>query len=207
MVKDRSMIAIIDYGLGNIFAFANILKQLGTDFIIADNKSKLDGAKKIILPGVGAFDQAMSLLNKSGMRQKIDELVLSYEIPIVGICVGMQIMANSSEEGSSDGLGYINAKVKKIRPNNPKYIIPHMGWNTIEFKDNKLFTNLGDGAKFYFLHSYFVECKYHSDSIAETEYFGKFTSAINHKNFYGLQFHPEKSHTNGINILKNFTEL
>ena len=202
------MIAIVNYKLGNINAFANILKQLDTDHIIADNKDKLDGVTKIILPGVGAFDQAMSLLNKSGMRQRIDELVINDQIPIIGICVGMQIMARSSEEGSITGLGYINAKVKKIRPDNPNYIIPHMGWNTIDFeKKNKLFNKLTKKANFYFLHSYFVECEDNSNSIAESEYFGRFTSAMNYNNIYGVQFHPEKSHINGITVLKNFINL
>ena len=150
------MVAIINYGLGNIYAFANIYKKLNVDFIIA-KKTDLDKAKNILLPGVGAFDTAINLFNESGMRSKVDSLVLDSNIPVLGICVGMQIMANSSEEGKLPGLGYVDSNVKKLKSDNSNFILPHMGWNDVSFKtEDRLFDGIPQCSKFYFLHSFFL---------------------------------------------------
>lgn len=152
------MIVIINYGLGNIRAFANVYKNLGIPFKIASKPDDLQEASKILLPGVGAFDSAMDSLQKSGMRESLDRLVLQNNIPILGICVGMQIMAFSSEEGSLPGLGWIDSIVKKfdssILVHGTRF--PHMGWNNVEpVGSNELFQNINVGARFYFLHSYY----------------------------------------------------
>tara|TARA_R110000868_G_scaffold8205_3_gene42620 strand:- start:208679 stop:209290 length:612 start_codon:yes stop_codon:yes gene_type:complete len=203
------MITIVDYGLGNIKAFANIYKNLNIPYTIANTANELATANKIILPGVGAFDYAMLSLNRSGMREQLDELVLEKKIPVLGICVGMQMMALSSEEGTLPGLGWMNATVKKLRTNGDAghTPLPHMGWNTVkQTKRNILFDSLEQNAKFYFLHTYYFSCN-EDDTIATSIYADQFTSIINHDNVYGIQCHPEKSHQNGIALLKNFEEL
>lgn len=204
------MIGIIDYGLGNIKAFANVYKNLGLHHMIIRNAEDLENVNKIILPGVGAFDHAMMLLNNSGMRNKLDELVLDKKIPVLGICVGLQILAKSSEEGNLPGLGWIDAEVIKFDASNIPYKtrLPHMGWNVIENStENSLLSFLENNPRFYFLHSYYFKCNQSVDSIAQTNYGGYYTSAINKDNIYGVQFHPEKSHHNGIQVLKNFGNL
>ena len=204
------MIAIIDYGLGNIRAFSNVFKGLNIPAFVAKESSQLVLADKLILPGVGSFDYAMQRLNNSGMRDTLDELVLRKRIPVLGICVGMQMLANSSAEGVLPGLGWIDATVErfpqvKFRHNAG---IPHMGWNTIHASvDNNILTDLDFDAKFYFLHSYFFKCNNSEDSIASTDYYGKFTSIVRHDNIFGFQFHPEKSHKWGVKLIQNFSKL
>lgn len=204
------MIAIINYGLGNINAFANVYKRLGISLKIVTTADDLSGANKIIIPGVGSFDQAMTKFNNSGMRPQVDSMVLEQKIPVIGICVGMQMLANKSEEGILPGLGYIDASVKKFDSSliNKKLNLPHMGWNNvIPSNGSKLFENISENPLFYFLHSYYFECNNPGDSTAKSEYGNEFTCAINHENIYGVQFHPEKSHQNGIQLLKNFSEI
>jgi len=201
------MITLIDYGVGNINAFLNIYKQLNIPIKLAKTKADLDEATtKLILPGVGHFDYAMQRFNNSGMREKVDELVLEKELPVIGICVGMQMMANESEEGSMPGLGWIDAKVIKFadEQRSEKMPLPHMGWNDVYFKENKIFEGFDQHPKFYFLHSYYFDCKDESNIVAQAEYGTKFTCVANYKNRYGIQFHPEKSHKYGIQLLKNF---
>lgn len=204
------MIAIINYGVGNIRAFANIYNKLDIPIKIAEKASDLENVDKLILPGVGAFDHAMDKLNASGMRERVDELVLEKKLPVVGICVGMQMLAKRSDEGSRPGLGWIDADVKKFDVNKIQYKthLPHMGWNDIyATSNNPLLKGLQENAKFYFLHSYYFHCNNEADIIANADYGIKFTCAANHDNIYGVQFHPEKSHQYGIQLLNNFANL
>lgn len=204
------MIAIIDYGVGNINAFVNIFRKLGVDVKIARKSEDLDQATKLILPGVGHFDYAMERFSSSGMRETAAELVLNQGIPVVGICVGMQMLAESSDEGKLRGLGWIDGTVRRFDPATLKHStrLPHMGWNDIYVpKPNPLMVNLEQDARFYFLHSYYFECNDVDDTIALAEYGSKFTCAVNHKNIYGVQFHPEKSHHFGIQLLLNFSNI
>jgi imidazole glycerol-phosphate synthase subunit HisH len=204
------MIAIINYGLGNIKAFANIYKKLEVPFLIASKASDLTKASKFILPGVGSFDHAMELLEKSGMHKALEEFVLVRHVPVLGICVGMQILARSSEEGLLPGLGWIEGEVKKFNVStlNHRTHLPHMGWNDVQptIKTN-LFQSIEIGARFYFLHSYYFHCSKKMNAIAVSDYGGDFTCAVNSDNIYGVQFHPEKSHHYGIQLLKNFSNL
>lgn len=204
------MIAIIDYGLGNVRAFANVYHNLNIPVIIAKKREDLKEASKLLLPGVGAFDYAMQRLNDSGMREMIDQKVLDEKTPVLGICVGMQMMAKKSEEGVLPGLGWIDGEVKKF--NLPAGLsamrIPHMGWNTIQpIHSNGLLMGLDKESRFYFLHSYYFKCSNSSHAIATTNYEGEFESAVNCNNVYGVQFHPEKSHQWGIRLLENFSKL
>ena len=205
------MIAIIDYGLGNIQAFLNIYKKLHIPAQVAKSESDLKGASKLILPGVGHFDYAMQKFNNSGMREKVESLALHNDIPVLGICVGMQIMANSSEEGDEPGLGWINGNVKSLGSivgTGSHLPLPHMGWSSVTPKHKDLFKNIDSSdLEFYFLHSYYFDCSSPESCIASADYSSNFCCAINNKNIFGVQFHPEKSHHFGVNLLKNFAEL
>ncbi len=204
------MITIVDYGLGNISAFSNIYKRLNIDHKVAKTSEQLADASKIVLPGVGAFDYAMTLLNQSGMREMLDMLVLEKQIPVLGVCVGMQIMASSSEEGQLAGLNWIPGRVKKfdVATLQHKPTIPHMGWNQFTAKSiHPIFEEIDAEQGFYFLHSYYFECESASDIFAHSEYGIEFSSAVHRQNIYGFQFHPEKSLSNGVALLKNFAGL
>lgn len=204
------MIGIIDYGLGNIKAFSNVYQKLHTPVVIVNSVEELKNVTKIILPGVGAFDYAMQRLEKSGMRQVLDNMVLQHKIPVLGVCVGMQMFARSSEEGNLPGLGWIDGEVRRFGSNSlgKSLAVPHMGWNDVKpVKENDLLNGLELGVRFYFLHSYYLRCKRNEDIIAVTDYGGQFASAVNSENIYGVQFHPEKSHHWGIQLLKNFANL
>jgi len=203
------MIGIVDYGMGNIKAFSNIYKQLDISHKIITSKEHFKDVEKIILPGVGAFDYAMIRLGKSGLLETLNNLVLNQKKPILGICVGMQMMANYSEEGVLKGLGWVDATVNKFNKeelnNKP---LPHMGWNSIDCTvDNQLFEGIGVNPRFYFLHSYYFNPENKENSIALAGYGKKFTCVVNRGNIFGVQFHPEKSHHNGVQILKNFSNL
>lgn len=204
------MITIIDYGSGNIKAIANIYEKLKVGFTIASTPEQVIGAKKIFLPGVGAFDETISKLDSTGFRKVLDIEVLENKVPIMGICVGMQILADRSEEGKCKGLGYIKGKVKKLDANlilqKPK--LPHLGWNSIEIlKNNELLKDIDPLFGFYFLHSFYFECEDQNDVLATTFYGSTFASAVQRENVFGIQFHPEKSHRNGVNLLHNFAKL
>lgn len=204
------MIALVDYGLGNIQAFANIYNRLNIPVSIAQDGETLAKAERVILPGVGAFDWAMSRLNQSGMRECLDDLVMNRKVPVLGICVGMQMMATRSDEGEVPGLGWIDAEVKKFDMSNSNQHtrLPHMGWNDVaasEFDD--IFGGMEDGSRFYFLHSYYFSPARQRDVLGITDYNGRFASAVRSGNIFGVQFHPEKSHRWGVQLLKNFAEL
>ena len=204
------MITIIDYGVGNIFAFQNVYKRLNIPTRIAKTVKDLENVDKLILPGVGHFDYAMSQLNSSGMRERLDELVIIEKKPIIGICFGMQMMARKSDEGTVAGLGWIKADVKKFDPSTIEFHtkLPHMGWNDVKpTLNHPLFEGLEKDAIFYFLHSYYFNCNNNNEIISTSEYGVKFTSSVQHQNIYGIQFHPEKSHSNGERLLHNFAKL
>lgn len=204
------MIAIVNYGSGNIQAIANIYGALGIQFVVAATPAELTGADRVVLPGVGAFDQAMNQLNASGMRSALDAWVLVERRPIIGICVGMQLLAHSSEEGSAPGLGWIDGEVKRFdrATFGATTRLPHMGWNTIEpARLDPLFDGVDLEKGFYFLHSYYFECRAGDDVLATTDYGARFTSAVRRNNVCGVQFHPEKSHQNGVRLLRNFARL
>ena len=204
------MITLIDYGVGNIFAFQNVYKRLGIPTRIAKTKEDLVDARKLILPGVGSFDYAMSQLNDSGMREKLDDLVLVDKVPVIGICVGMQMMGNRSDEGSLEGLKWIDSEILKFdeRLIQHRTKLPHMGWNDVTpVSNHRLFNGLEKEAIFYFLHSYYFKCNNPTDSIAISDYGVSFSSAVNSDNIYGIQFHPEKSHQYGEKLLYNFAKL
>ena len=207
------MIAIVKYGLGNIQAFVNIYKRLGIPAVVAGTPDELAQGDKIILPGVGAFDWAMALLNESGLRSSLDNLVVKEKRPVLGVCVGMQIMAHSSEEGHSKGLGWIDADVRKFQQRDfvNRAPLPHMGWNDVITRDSgSIFCGMNGYARFYFLHSYYFVPRVENGTgvVGETDYNGcKFASAVRSGNIFGVQFHPEKSHQWGIQLLKNFSEL
>jgi len=204
------VISIVDYGVGNIQAIANIYKRLNISVRIARAAEELAGAERVILPGVGAFDWAMARLNKSGMREALDDLVLSNGRPVLGICVGMQMIARRSDEGSLEGLGWLDAEVKKFdfgTPSRHAYL-PHMGWNDVEPRFREcLFKGIGATGRFYFLHSYYFAPKDQKTILGVTDYGGSFASCVRAGNICGVQFHPEKSHQWGIQLLKNFAEM
>ena len=199
------MIGLIDYGLGNIQAFANIYKQLGMSASIIRIPADLDAAERLVLPGVGAFDWAMKQLNRSGLRDKLDDLVLTRGIPVLGVCVGMQMMATRSDEGREPGLGWIDATVKKfdLAGHFASHPLPHMGWNDAQpVRQSTLFEGIID-PRFYFLHSFYIETSPEL-CLAQSLYGEPFTCAIQSQNVSGTQFHPEKSHHWGVQLLKNF---
>ncbi|CAM8378015.1 imidazole glycerol phosphate synthase subunit HisH [Candidatus Methylopumilus planktonicus] len=204
------MIHIVDYNLGNVQALLTSYKMLGINALRAKTADDLIDARKVILPGVGSFDHAMESLNQSGMRLILEELILHKKIPVLGICVGMQILASASEEGILPGLGWIPGKAKAF--DSTKYSIklpsPHMGWNSvIPVTDHPLFKDINIEPLFYFLHSYYFDCEDFSHIAATSNYGIDFSCAISSGNIYGVQFHPEKSHHFGSTILKNFSDL
>ncbi len=205
------MIGILNYGVGNLKAFANIFKSLGFDHKIIESGEEILNVNKLILPGVGSFDSVMDKLEKANVFQQLSQFALVEKRPLLGVCVGMQILANSSEEGKKKGLGWINGNVKKFNFTNlsEKPMIPQIGWNEINIvkRETSLLKSLGVNPHFYFLHSYYFECEDKKDIMATADYGYEFCSAVNRENIYGTQFHPEKSHHNGVQLLKNFALL
>ncbi len=203
------MIGVIDYGSGNIQAIRNIYKRLKIETFVVKESQDISLASKLILPGVGAFDEVLSKLDQSGLRSSLEEVVLDKKVPIMGICVGMQIMADESEEGLLKGLGWISGLVKSFDMSKMHDIpkLPHMGWNDISLKEHSIFDGVDKQKGFYYLHSYFFQANKKENVIATSFYQHQFDCAINHENIFGFQFHPEKSHTNGIKLFKNFSEI
>jgi glutamine amidotransferase len=204
------MISIIDYGVGNVKAFLNIYKKLGHCAELVSNVDQLEESKKLILPGVGHFDYAMRKFQDSGLFEKVNYLVLEKEVPVVGVCVGMQMMARRSDEGSESGLGWLHADVVKFDVTKIKFKphLPHMGWNDVKINHpNNILNGFPLKSKFYFLHSYYMVCDHPEDIVAEADYGVKFTCIVNHENIYGIQCHPEKSHGFGVQFLDNFAKL
>ena len=201
------MIALVDYGLGNIKAFFNIYHRLGIPCKLASHYSDFDGATHLILPGVGAFDYAIDKLNRSGMREKLDELVLEKKLPIMGICVGMQILANSSEEGQLKGLGWIDAEVKKFDTSllKTKPHLPHMGWNTVSTTPGSTIFAGVENESFYFVHSYAATAPV-GQYQAWSEYGEPFLAAVEDGALTATQFHPEKSGAAGLKLILNWSK-
>ena len=204
------MITIINYGSGNVAAIANAYKRLNIDYVVATKPDELYHGSKLILPGVGAFDKTMELLNSSGLTDELNQLVLTKKIPILGVCVGMHVMANKSEEGNLKGLGWFDASVKKLDVSvlNQKPYLPHMGWNSVKSHLNHdLFNDVDLNRGYYFLHSFYFSCNNLKNILASTFYGFDFPSVVNVGNIYGVQFHPEKSHSNGLNLFANFANF
>lgn len=205
------MIGIINYGLGNLGSIKNMLSYLGHDSMIVDSPENLDDVSKIILPGVGAFDTGMNSLIENKWLDVLNEKVLIKRMPVLGICLGMQLMTNYSEEGLIKGLCWINATTKKFKFDEGLELkIPHMGWNTVfPFSHSILQTGLLslDEVRYYFVHSYFVELENDEDCIFKCNYGHPFCAAFQHENIFGVQFHPEKSHKFGFRLLNNFASF
>jgi len=205
------VIGIIDYGLGNIKAFSNIYKSFDIPYMVISEKSELEKVNKLILPGVGAFDDAMKKFKNSGLKNKVESMVFDSKVPVLGICVGLQMLGNSSDEGVEEGLKWIDAEIKLFDSTKIDFStkLPHMGWNSINIleKNNPLFSNINTGDRFYFLHSYYFDCNKQDNILAECSYGSTFTCAANYNNIYGVQFHPEKSHFNGEKLLYNFSKI
>jgi glutamine amidotransferase len=202
------MITIIDYKTGNLGSIQNILKRIGEESIITSDKDEITRAKKLILPGVGAFDTGMGKLKELDLINILNQKVLVEKIPVLGICLGMQILSQKSEEGYLQGLGWINGESRRFKfVDTTEYKIPHMGWNYVkQYKPSNLFKEMSGDARFYFVHSYFFKANDASDILTSSMYETEFTSAIEKGNILGVQFHPEKSHKFGMRLLKNFAD-
>jgi len=213
MTSSTSKLSIIDYGAGNIGSVINMLQHIGVSAEVINDSEKVKKANKIVLPGVGNWDAGMQKLQESGLIEVLKERVLEDSVPILGICLGMQLFLNSSEEGVLPGLGWINGKVKNfnfssLEPFSKKLAVPHMGWNSVSvIQDCNLTQSLHENSKFYFVHSYHAEVEDRKDVMLQTQYGYPFASAIRKDNIYGVQFHPEKSHLHGMNIMKSFASL
>jgi len=203
------MIAIINYGMGNLSSVKRKMDRIGVESIVTSNIEEISGSDKIILPGVGHFAKAVSEIKKRGLWQFLSDQVLVEKKLILGICLGMQLMAKSSEEGNEEGFGWFDARVIRLNVSDKiRFKIPHMGWNTINYlKDSSLFEQISLNSEFYFVHSYHVQCYNPVDILAETIYEYPFTSAVQKGNISGVQFHPEKSHDVGEQLLRNFVNL
>lgn len=204
------MITIIDYGMGNLGSIVNMLKKIGAEAQLSSDVSVIAAAEKLILPGVGAFDNGMQNLNKIGLIEVLTDKVLRRQTPILGICLGLQLFTRRSEEGNLPGLGWIDAETIRFQfpPGRNNLKIPHMGWNEIIAKrDNPLLAGFDDLPRFYFVHSYHVVCRNADDVLATSRYGLEFTAAVRHQNIWGTQFHPEKSHKFGLRVMQNFVEM
>lgn len=203
------MISIIDYGMGNLGSILNMYKRLNIDAMITSDLEDIRRAKKILLPGVGAFDAAMQRINDSGFRKILDHKALIEKIPILGVCLGMQLLTDSSEEGKLGGLGWIPARTVKFNSfNGSELKVPHMGWNTVlEINKSLLTLDLPEEPRFYFVHSYYVYTNDLRHVVMKTHYGIEFDSIIQKENIFGAQFHPEKSHKFGMKLLENFANI
>jgi len=202
------MIMIVDYGMGNFGSMLNMLKRIGVDACVQSDPAILSKATRLILPGVGAFDAAMRCINsRSGLREVLEHKAMVEKIPVLGVCLGMQILTQASEEGSLDGLGWIPGVTSRF-PKSPNFKVPHMGWNISRpIKDSPLVVGVSSESRYYFVHSYYVRVSNPDHVLMRASYGVDFDAAIGTGNIFGVQFHPEKSHRFGMSILKNFSEL
>ena len=203
------MIVIVDYGLGNLMSVQNMIAKIGYQSLISSNEDEIRLASKIILPGVGSFDEGIENIEKKGLRNILTEKALQKKTPFLGICLGMQLMTTGSEEGSLNGLGLIEGYTRRL-PNNfndRKLMVPHIGWNLIQIKkQNPLIDNFNDKSRFYFVHAYHVELNNPNHILLRTSYGIDFNSGFVKDNIVGVQFHPEKNHKFGKQFMKNFIE-
>ena len=197
---------IIDYGMGNLFSIYKKLRNNNVQALITSDYRDVIDAKKIILPGVGHFSKAIENIHKLSLWEVLNEAILVKKTPILGICLGMQLMTKHSEEGNDDGFGWFDADVKRFHVSDPiKYKIPHMGWNQIMIKkQNALFDGIVKNSEFYFIHSYYIQSTNQDEILTTTRYEDEFVSGLQKENIFGLQFHPEKSHDSGEKVLLNF---
>jgi glutamine amidotransferase len=203
------MVIIVDYGMGNLGSIENMLKKVGIEAVVSSDKTMIKKADKLILPGVGAFDNGMKNLTERGLIPLLNEKALQEKTPILGLCLGMQLFTRHSEEGKLPGLGWMDAETVsfKFGGANANLKVPHMGWNTIQIcQPHPLFVEMDTETRFYFVHSYHVICRDTTAVLAQTDYGYVFTSAIAKENILGVQFHPEKSHKFGLKLFKNFAE-
>jgi glutamine amidotransferase len=199
-------VGIIDYGMGNLHSVQRKLHILGADFKIVTNSLELDGCEKIILPGVGHFGAAMQKLQELNFTKALSDFALVEKRPILGICLGMQLMAQYSEEGNTKGLGWVKTKIVRFHVEDPKrYKIPHIGWNTVRSENSKLLDEQEN--EFYFVHSYHAQEPQEKVVLHKTTYEKEFISGFEKENIFGVQYHPEKSHNQGILLLKRFLEF
>lgn len=199
------MIAVIDYGRINLGSILNMLKKIGEkNVVVTSRPQELTGASKIILPGVGAFDAAMERLNELGLKDALTQKIVTDKIPTLGICLGMQLLTKGSEEGNCSGLGVINAECVRFLSNDTGLKVPHMGWNRTTAVKPSTLLDANQVQRFYFVHSYKVVCHDQADILSTTEYGGNFTSSFEREHVVGAQFHPEKSHSYGIEFFKRF---
>lgn len=205
------MIRIVDYGVGNIQAFMTLFKRMGINAERATTVASLERSTHLILPGVGHFDHAMTKLNNSGLRPKLEELALERKLPLIGVCVGMQMLADGSEEGTLPGLGWVPGQVRSFSTNRItlKLPMPHMGWNTVQpaYGSALFATGFEDEPQFYFLHSYYFDALNKEDVSGKAHYGIDFDAVVSRGNIHGIQCHPEKSHHWGAQLLKNFVEI
>lgn len=202
------MIVIVDYKMGNLGSISNIIKKIGYSSVISCDIETIKKATKIILPGVGSFNKAMQNLNELNLIEILNQKALVEKIPFLGICLGMQLLTKHSEEGNVNGLGWIDAQVKKFELSDfPELKIPHMGWNEVEIPEkHPLCNDLCEKSRFYFVHSYYAKCSKPENILMKTQFGRPFDSAIHNNNIMGVQFHPEKSHKFGMKLFKNFIE-
>ncbi len=200
-------LVIVDYGMGNLGSVRNMLRRIGVDSVIASDEATVSDARQIILPGVGAFDSAMQRLEDSGLRPVLDCKALEDRVPVLGICLGMQLLTDGSEEGKLPGLGWIKARAARF-PRDPLLKVPHMGWNVVHSSAaSPLTAHFEREQRFYFVHSYAVNVENAAHSMLKCHYGMEFDAGISRDNIYGVQFHPEKSHRFGMNLLKAFADL
>ena len=202
------MVVIIDYGMGNLYSVAKAFRRIHVDVKISSDIDDIAAAEKLILPGVGHFKMAMGNLTHRELIEPLNTAVQVNKTPILGICLGMQFFTKHSEEGDTEGLGWIDAQTVKFRfEDQKKFRVPHIGWNTNTVENqNPLYDAIDDDTSFYFVHSHFVQCNKQGDISMNTEYGQSFTSSLVHENIYATQFHPEKSHDQGLALLKNFID-